>query len=102
MTYSYECGGCGNAFHRSGVSVEHRDDLQACEYCGQGAARVFVATVNLVIPERFGYDLKRLLPTYEDCVTIERDNEQYAATKPKMPSRKPFETLVREELAKLP
>lgn len=100
MTYTYRCSHCNNTFDRSGVSYELRDDLQVCEYCAQGATRVFTPTLNLVVPERFGYLMADVLPTYADHAAIERSNEEYARTKEPERKSPTFEQMVQTECQK--
>lgn len=96
MTYAYRCQNCGQGFDRSGIPVDERDSLQPCEYCGNGADRVFTTAVAVQTPEGFRWSRSTFELTRDQAVARERENEAYLASKP--PSAPSFEECMKKEL----
>lgn len=96
--YEFYCDNCEQTFDRN-VPVEFRD-YAVCDYCGNGAERVFTPA-NVVIPTAFGFQRSDFLQTYEQAKAQDLENEEYFRTKPRERPRREFTDVLNEELVKV-
>lgn len=96
MRYDYDCQGCGHAEERS-IPVEERD-LQFCMECLNPLVRVFTPA-QIMVPERFGMNMRSFMPTYDELAAIDKRNDDYLNQK-KAPAKPSFEDFVEKECVK--
>jgi putative FmdB family regulatory protein len=94
MIWDYACNECGTIRERNCRVIER--DEQDCDECGTRMERLFAPAI-VMLPERFTkWSRKNLEPTYEECVEMDRRNEEYLA-QPKEKPKPDFDTILTAE-----